>query len=76
MFIGDWMLRNVYETNNYDWLVKLADEVKANLVTRHVEVTPAMNEVLFPFILPKNIAPTPKVSKDELEQRSRSRFAS
>jgi hypothetical protein len=68
------MLRNVYEKNSYNWLIDLAEKVKSNISNRDVDITPEMKAVLFPFVLPKNIAPVPKISKEQLEQRATSRF--
>lgn len=68
------MMRNVYERNDYSWLEELSANVKSNILSRDIALTAEMKSVLFPFDLPKNIAPAPKISKSDLESRARSRF--
>jgi hypothetical protein len=68
------MLRNVYERNNYDWLREMTQQVKLNLRTREKKITDEMRAVLTPFNLPKNIAPLPKKTKEDLNAAI-SRFA-
>jgi hypothetical protein len=71
---GEWMLRKVYERNNYDWLREMTQQVKLNLRTREKKITDEMRAVLTPFNLPQNIAPLPKKTKEDLNAAI-SRFA-
>jgi len=71
---GQWMARKVYQKNDYTWLKDISKMVLANLKNHHIEITQEEIDLMLPFELPQNIAPTPKVSIDNLNMNRLYRF--
>jgi hypothetical protein len=68
---GQWMARKVYEKNNYQWLKDLAAVVLKNVQNPYINISDDEEKLMFPFTLPKNIAPVPKISIEQLPSVSR-----
>jgi hypothetical protein len=65
------MARKVYEKSNNQWLKDLSKLVLDNVRQQSIVISDAEEKLMFPFVLPKNIAPVPKVPIQELQPASR-----
>lgn len=66
------MLKNKYEKSKIEWKLEIINKIKSNL---HTQVRGSSPEVqVIDLSLPKNIAPTPCPSYDELRKGHFSRF--
>jgi diphthamide synthase subunit DPH2 len=62
-----WKLRDVYETKKDQWRLDLVQKIVSSATNKEMcEVSPAIQKILFPFELPKNIAPIEKPTMAEL----------
>jgi len=71
---GQWMARKVFERNDYTWLKEEAALVLANMRSGDIVTSEEEQIIMMPFILPKNIAPVPKVQLQDMDPKRTNRF--
>jgi len=71
---GQWMARKVFERNDYTWLKEEAALVLEKLHSGEIVTSDEEHKLMMPFILPKNIAPVPKIQLQDMDPKRTTRF--